>query len=92
VIEDFKRMKTGIDWHAFCGILGVSTAVVLQNFSTVAAGMAAVATAAYMIMRVAREWRAMKREAEKNDGPLCQNFAPVQKKNTQNENQNENYD
>jgi hypothetical protein len=86
MIDDFKRMKTGIDWHAFAGILGVSTSVVLQTFSQVAAGMAAVATAAYMIMRVAREWRAMKRESEKNDGPLCQNFNPVNNKNTQNEN------
>lgn len=74
-------MKTGIDWHAFGGILGVSTAVVLQNFSTVAAGIAAVATAAYMVMRVAREWRAMKRESEKRDGPLCQNFKPTKQQN-----------
>jgi hypothetical protein len=87
MIEDLKRMKTGIDWHAFGGILGVSSAVVLQNFSTIAAGCAAAATAIYMLLRVAREWRAMKRESENGDGPLCQNFNPVQKStNKQNDN------
>jgi hypothetical protein len=88
VIDDFRKMKTGIDWHAFAGILGVSTSVVLQSFSQIAAGSAAVATAAYMIMRVAREWRAMKRESEKQEGPLCENFNPVNNKKQQNENDN----
>lgn len=83
MIENFRKMKTGIDWHAFGGILGVSTSVVLQNFSQVAAGGAAVATAAYMIMRVAREWRSMKRESESGEGPLCQNFAPAKRKKKQ---------
>lgn len=75
-----RVMKTGIDWHAGGGILGTSTAFVLQNFSQVAAGCAAGATALYMLLRVAREWRAMKREQEKGDGPLCENFAPKKDK------------
>ena len=81
-----KAMRTGIDWHACGGILGTSTAVVLQNFSQVAAGCAAGATALYMLLRVAREWRAMKREQEKGDGPLCQNFTPLNSKKSTNEN------
>jgi hypothetical protein len=82
-------MKTGIDWHAFAGILGTSTAVVLTNFSTIAACLAALATATYMVLRVAREWRMMKREQEGGDGPLCRNFTPVekqQKKHNENDN------
>ena len=81
-------MKTGIDWHAFGGILGTSAAIVLQNFSQLAAGLAATATAVYMLLRVAREWRAMKRESEAGDGPLCQNFNPV-KKSTNKQDDNE---
>ena len=80
MIEDFRRMKTGIDWHAFGGVIGTSTAVIMQNFSTFAAGLAATATALYMLFRIGREWRAMKRESEAGEGPDCQNFAPVKKK------------
>jgi hypothetical protein len=71
-----NNMRTGIDWHALGGILGTATAVLLQNFNAIAAGVAASSTAIYMLLRVAREWRAMKREDEKGDGPLCKNFAP----------------
>jgi DNA-binding transcriptional regulator YdaS (Cro superfamily) len=83
VIEEFKKMKTGIDWHAFGGILGVSTAVVLQNFSTIAAGCAAIATALYMCLRVAREWRHLKNESRSQDARLlaCENFKPTKQKN-----------
>ena len=79
IIEDFRKMKTGIDWYAFGGIMGTGTAVILQNFSTFAAGAAALSTCAYMIFRVAREWRMMKREVEANDGPFCQNYKPAKK-------------
>jgi Kef-type K+ transport system membrane component KefB len=74
-------MKTGIDWHAFAGILGTSTAVVLQNFNAIAAGLAATATAIYMLLRVVREWRKMKRDAQSNSGPLCENFSTKKGKN-----------
>jgi len=70
-----KTMRSGIDWHAFAGILGTSTAVVLQNFNAIAAGMAATATAIYMLLRCVREWKRMKRDAQ-NTAPLCENFAP----------------
>lgn len=69
-------MRHRFDGHAIAGILGTSVSVVLQNFSTVAAGAAATVTAVYMAVRCVREWRKMKRDASTDSGPLCENFAP----------------
>ena len=79
MIENFKKMQTGIDWHAFAGIVGTSVAVMLQNFNMVAAGSAATFTAMYMLLRVAREWRKIQLEKDED------NDVQLRKKNEQEE-------
>jgi hypothetical protein len=78
MLEHLKTMKTGIDWHAAAGILGTGLAFGLGDFSTIAAGCAATATALYMLLRIAREWRRMRRES-RGQVPLCENFKPATK-------------
>lgn len=68
-------MRHGFDGHAFAGIVGTTISVGLQNFSTLAAGVAATLTGVYMLLRCVREWRRMKRDAQ-NTAPLCENFTP----------------
>ncbi len=53
-------MRHGFDGHAFAGIVGTTISVGLQNFSTLAAGIAATLTGVYMLLRCVREWRRMK--------------------------------
>ena len=53
-------MRHGFDGHAVAGIVGTTISVGLQNFSTLAAGIAATLTGVYMLLRCVREWRRMK--------------------------------